>query len=126
MVDMITPNFSKSEMACRCGCGLDYMDETFMEMLQKLRDKLGPLPISSGVRCEKHNEDSGGYPKSAHLQQGHGSKGADIKIFGPRSLALIEEARRLGFSGVGIAQKGKYNTRFIHLDTMPRQALWSY
>ena len=122
MVDMITPNFSKSEMACRCGCGLDHMDERFMTMLQQLRNKLGSLPISSGVRCEKHNHDSGGYPKSAHLQ----SKGADIKIFGPRALALVEEARRIGFSGVGISQKGDHSTRFIHLDTMPRQALWSY
>ncbi len=98
------------------------MDEKFMQKLQQLRDKLGPLPISSGVRCEKHNHDSGGYPKSAHLQ----SKGADIKIFGPRALALVEEARRIGFSGVGISQKGDHSTRFIHLDTMPRQALWSY
>ena len=84
MLDMLAPNFSRAEMACRCGCGLDHMDEKFMMMLQQLRNKLGPLPISSGVRCEKHNHDSGGYPKSAHLQ----SKGADIKIFGPRALEL--------------------------------------
>ena len=66
---------------------VDHMDEKFMTMQQQLRNKLGPLPISSGVRCEKHNHDSGGYPKSAHLQ----SKGADIKIFGPRALALSKK-----------------------------------
>ena len=122
MLDMITPNFSRAEMSCRCGCGLDHMDEQFMKMLQQLRNQLGPLPVTSGVRCEKHNHKSGGYPKSAHLQ----SKGADIRIFGPRALQLVEEARRLGFSGIGISQKGDKSSRFIHLDILPRTALWSY
>ena len=67
MLDMITPNFSRAEMSCRCGCGLDHMDEQFMKILQQLRNQLGPLPVTSGVRCEKHNHESGGYPKSAHL-----------------------------------------------------------
>ena len=93
-----------------------------MKMLQQLRDKLGALPITSGVRCEKHNKDSGGYPKSAHLQ----SMGADIRIYGPRALALVDHARRVGFSGIGIAQKGVHKYRFIHLDTLPRTAIWSY
>ena len=122
MVEMLTPNFSRAEMECKCGCGLDNMDENFMKMLQQLRDKLGALPITSGVRCEEHNKREGGYPKRAHLQ----SKAADIRIFGPRALALVEEARRIGFSGVGIKQKGEHAKRFIHLDILPRQALWSY
>ena len=42
MADMITPNFSRAEMSCRCGCGLDHMDEKFMKMLQQLRNQLGP------------------------------------------------------------------------------------
>ena len=122
MADMLTPNFSRAEMRCKCGCGLAHMDENFMKMLQSVRDKLGPLSITSGVRCEKHNKDSGGYPKSAHLQ----SMGADIRIYGPRALALVDHARRVGFSGIGIKQRGEHKHRFIHLDILPRQALWSY
>jgi zinc D-Ala-D-Ala carboxypeptidase len=122
MLDMITPNFSRAEMQCKCGCGLSHMDDEFMRMLQLLRDKLGPLPITSGARCEEHNKREGGYPKSAHLQ----SKAADIRIYGPRALALVEEARRIGFSGVGISQKGDHAKRFIHLDTLSRAAIWSY
>ena len=99
MLDMITPNFSRAEMSCRCGCDLDHMDEQFMKMLQQLRNQLGPLPVTSGARCEKHNHESGCYPKSAHLQ----SKGAEIGIFGPRALKLVEEARRIGFSRIGIS-----------------------
>ena len=56
MVDMITPNFSVAEMACKCGCGKHGKDEEFMRMLQQLRDEVGPFRISSGFRCEDHNE----------------------------------------------------------------------
>ena len=86
MLDMITPNFSRAEMSCRCGCGLDHMDEQFMKMLQQFRNQLRPLTFTSGVCCEKHINKSDGYPKSAHLQY----KGANIRIFGPRALQLVE------------------------------------
>ncbi len=123
MVDMITPNFSRAEMRCNCGnCKEDEMDDEFMRMLQELRNELGPLRISSGRRCEEHNKASGGYPKSAHLQ----GQGSDIQIYGPRALKVVEQARRLGFSGIGISQKGEHKHRFIHVDTLPREALWSY
>ena len=123
MADMLPPNFSFSEMECKCGCGFaPTPDDNFMRMLQQLRDKLGPLPINSAARCEKHNKDSGGHHASFHMQ----AMAADIRVFGPRALALVDEARRLGFSGVGIAQKGTKQKRFIHLDIGSRQALWSY
>ena len=123
MVDMITPNFSKAEMRCKCGkCREDEMDGEFMRMLQELRNKVGPLRISSGRRCETHNRASGGYPKSAHLQ----GQGSDIQVFGPRALKVVEQSRRLGFSGIGISQKGDHKDRFVHIDILPREALWSY
>ena len=57
MVDMITPNFSKSEMACRCGCGIYEMDDEFMRMLQELRNEMnGPLRVTSARRCDRHND----------------------------------------------------------------------
>ena len=123
MVDMLTPNFSRAEMQCKCGCGFaPTHDDNFMRMLQRLRDKLGPLPINSAARCESHNKAEGGHHASFHMQ----AVAADIRVFGPRALALVDEARRLGFSGVGIAQKGNKNKRFIHLDIGSRSALWSY
>jgi zinc D-Ala-D-Ala carboxypeptidase len=123
MVDMITANFSKSEMACRCGeCGRHDMDEEFMRKLQELRNVCGPLQISSGLRCEAHNKKTGGYPKSAHLQ----GRGADIRIYGPKALKVMEESRKIGFNGIGFSQKGEHKKRFIHLDTLEREAVWSY
>ena len=123
MLDMITANFSYAEMACRCGCGFAPTgDDEFMKMLQQLRERIGPLPVNSGNRCEEHNKKEGGYPRSAHLQ----SQGADIQIFGPRALQLIEEARRIGFNGIGIKQNGPKEKRVLHLDTLIRQGLWIY
>ena len=49
MADMITPNFSVSEMAYLC-CGKADMDPEFMRMLQELRNEVNPLRISSGFR----------------------------------------------------------------------------
>ena len=57
MADMITANFSVKEMACRFGCGTSEMDPEFMSMLQELRDQMqGPLRVSSGRRCDHHND----------------------------------------------------------------------
>ena len=57
MLDMITPNFSRAEMACRCGCGIYEMDDEFMRMLQELRNEMnGPLRVTSARRCDRHND----------------------------------------------------------------------
>jgi len=57
-----------------------------------------------------------------------GSQGANIRIFGPRALKLVEEARRIRFSGIGLSQESgtPHTQRFIHLDNKPRKAFWSY
>ena len=41
-------------------------------------------------------------------------------------MQLFEKARQIGFSGIGLNQKGQHHKRFIHLDTVDRRALWSY
>ncbi|MDP6093685.1 MAG: hypothetical protein QF537_17225 [SAR324 cluster bacterium] len=33
---------------------------------------------------------------------------------------------QIGFSGIGLSQRGVHTSRFVHLDTKPRKALWSY
>ena len=126
MADMITPNFSRSEMACRCGCGRDEMDSEFMRMLQELRDQMqGPLKVSSGRRCDHHNG-----PVSTMKNKKNGvhtlGQASDILISGERAMLLFEKARQIGFSGIGLSQRGPHQDRFVHLDTKPRKALWSY
>ena len=102
MANMITPNFSRSEMACRCGSGHDEMDQEFMRMLQALRDEIGPMPVTSGFRCDAHNNEVSTVKNGPHTL----AKAADILISGERAMQLFEKARQIGFSGVGLNQKG--------------------
>ena len=124
MADMITSNFSVHEMACKCGCGNHEMDSEFMRMLQTLRDEMqGPLKVTSGFRCVNHNQmvSTTGI-NGPHTQ----ARAADILISGERAMRLFEKARQIGFSGIGLSQKGDRAHRFVHIDTLGRKALWSY
>ena len=124
MAKMITPNFSVNEMTCKCGCGRHEMDGEFMRMLQTLHDEmLGPLRVSSGFRCEDHNEMVSITGRTGSHTQ---ARATDILISGERAMVLFEKARQIGFSGIGLSQKGDHAYRFVHLGTLPRKALFSY
>ena len=121
---LITPNFSTDEMQCQCGCGANDMDDEFMRMLQALRkDMQGPLRVSSGFRCEDHNQSVSTTGRNCPHTL---AKATDILISGERAMVLFEKARHIGFSGIGLSQKGNRASRFVHLDTLPRKALFSY
>ena len=122
MADMITANFSVNEMACRCGCGTSEMDPEFMRMLQELRDQMqGPLRVSSGRRCDHHND---AVSTAKNKKNGVYNLGQDsnILISGERAMLLFEKARQIGFIGSGLSQKSgtPHPQRFIHLDTKPK------
>ena len=126
MLDMHAPNFSRAEMACRCGCMLDHMDDEFMRMLHELRNEMkGPLRVSSARRCDTHNHE---VSTAKNKKNGVHTLGqaSDILISGERAMLLFEKARQIGFSGIGLSQRGDHASRFVHLDTKPRKALWSY
>ena len=48
------PNFKFSEMACR-ETGECVLDSIFMDKVQRLRNSVGPLSISSGYRSPEHS-----------------------------------------------------------------------
>ena len=113
------PYFKPNEFTCKCGCGLNNMTDTHMDMLYKARIRAGiPFIINSGTRCTEHNEDIGGKETSDHLP-GHGS---DIKALSARERFLMVEALLFaGFSRIGI-----YPT-FIHAGSRkdnPQDVLW--
>ena len=64
---MIAKFFKRSEFECKCGCGFDTVDHELLECLVDLRDWFGPIIITSGCRCQKHNEAIGGDCFSRHL-----------------------------------------------------------
>lgn len=81
---MISAHFSLDEFACRCGRGHSQIEppRALIDGLEKLRELLGgrPIIITSGHRCEEHNAEVGGVPRSSHLA----ARAADIVVRGVR------------------------------------------
>jgi len=122
-------HFSKNELACKC-CGTADMETVFMERLEKLRIQFGKsMRLSSAYRCPAHNSEVSNTGASGPHTTG---QAVDVLIGGKDALWLINIAISLGFSGIGIKQKGPYEQRFIHFDDLeeasgrPRPWIWSY
>lgn len=124
------PSFSFDEMACR-ETGGNLMIDEFMDRLQNLRDHLGfPLTVTSGYRSNQHSAEVVKDLPGAHTY----GLAVDIATSGDRAWSLVGEATRMGFSGIGIQQRGPHRSRFIHLDTLTpdiarhhvRPTIWSY
>jgi len=115
----LTRNFSKSEFACKCGCGTNHYNIKLVYALQELRDLIGkPIIINSAVRCKTHNQNVGGKPNSQHLL----GAAADIKIKGMSTLILYGYAiqiERFKQGGIGL-----YDT-FVHVDVRGSVARWN-
>lgn len=105
------------------------VDDAFMDLFERLRREVDfTLPISSGYRTPEHNlvvsttGDDGPHTTA---------RAADVKVYGARAMVVVEAAIRLGFTGIGISQKGSHASRFVHLDILkapqyPRPSMWSY
>lgn len=114
----LTKNFSRSEFACKCGCGFDTVDYALVVLLQEVRDKLCkvkgrevPVHINSGCRCENYNATLPG--SAVHSQHTYG-RAADVWAEGVGSAELC----LLLFSDFNERAKGigKYAT-WVHIDT---------
>ena len=116
----LTKNFTVKEMACSC-CGESKMDVRFMDMLQALRSVLDrPLVVASAYRCPEYNNKVSSTGTDGPHTTG---KAVDIGISRADAVDLLEKALMIGFTGIGIQQKG--TGRFIHLDTLDKR-MWSY
>ena len=120
------PNFTKKEFDCKA-TGENEMQPEFMEKLQTLRALYGkPMRITSGFRSTRHPNEVNKLNPGAHTK----GLACDIAVQGADALVLIKLALEVGFTGIGVNQKG--TSRFIHLDTIkgdpafPRPTIWSY
>ncbi len=62
---------SLAQIQCHCGCGLNNINFKLLEILDRIRERLGrPINLNSVCRCEKHNKSKevGGKPNSSHLK----------------------------------------------------------
>jgi len=121
--------FSRRELECRCGCGRAEFDKGFLYMLRTFRVEAGlPMVVSSGCRCPEHNVKA-----SKTGPDGPHTFGAvDILCYGDRARQWSWLAAELGFTGIGLHQRGPHAQRFLHLDMIqpggkhPRPWLWTY
>lgn len=117
------PNFTKEEFDCR-ETGTNEMRDSFLVMLQQLRDELGePIKITSGYRDPRHSVEASKEAPGVHTR----GLACDIACDGQQAYEIMRLALRLGFTGIGVKQSG--HGRFIHLDTFtgsPRPNVWSY
>lgn len=117
------PNFKESEFACK-HCGKSEMNPIFMGKLQHLRNVYGkPMVITSGYRCQDHPIEVAKDKPGAHST----GQACDVSCDSQDAYKLLKVAFELGFTGIGVNQKG--NGRFIHLDTLtqsPRPNVWTY
>ena len=115
---MISPNFDRSEFACKCGCGYDTVDAELIRVLDEVRSVFGDraVVITSGCRCRSHNETVGGWLASKHLV----GKAADFYISQVDCGLVAEYLEQQYFDRYGI---GRYDT-WTHLDVRERPARW--
>jgi zinc D-Ala-D-Ala carboxypeptidase len=116
--------FSDAEVSCRCGCGDCAMDPAFMELLDRIRERVDrPLALNSAKRCAAHNR------KVSTVKNGPHPLGvaADIRATTSRErFELIEAALAVGITRIGIARS------FVHLDVAtedtghPQDLVWFY
>jgi uncharacterized protein YcbK (DUF882 family) len=119
--------FKREEFKCK-HCGAEKMDPAFLVLLDELRHRCGfPLPVTSGYRCPAYNDKvSTTGPNGPHTT----GKAADIGVSRHRAYDVLRHALAMGFTGIGVKQKGE--ERFVHLDTLtepqaaPRPTVWSY
>lgn len=120
--------FQLHEFECHCKCGRAEMSPIFLNALDQLRERFGkPLAVTSGYRCPSHNAKvSKSGPNGPHTT----GKAADVAVSRGDAYQLIRLAQDMGFTGIGVQQKG--DGRFLHLDLLPdapgqpRPTVWSY
>lgn len=118
--------FTESELKCKC-CGDNKFNDRTLDKLIQLRAALDfPFIISSGYRCPEYNRQIG-------ATQTHATgRAVDIQVSHGKAQELVSNARKYGFTGIGVNQKGAVKSRFIHLDDLPNSAsrprphIWSY
>lgn len=116
--------FTSKEFACKCGCGLNKVSPIFLWKLNLARDSTGfAWVVTSGCRCEQHNQDEGGEENSDHLCK-PACEGVDIKA----NNAWVRDQIVNAAYNAGLRRRGIGKT-FVHLgdrQTNPQGVMWVY
>jgi len=104
----LSKHFSRSEFACKCGCGFNTVDKELLELVELVRELNGNVPLTpnSGCRCTNYNRRVGGGTKSQHLY----GRAADLPVRDPKT--VYSQLTRIYPDTMGF---GLYS-KFIHVD----------
>ena len=105
----LSEHFSRSEFACKCGCGGDTIDAETLLLCEEVREINGGHPITpnSGFRCIAYNRAIGSNDDSQHPK----GRAADLPVDDPD--LVYDELCKRHPSKYGF---GKYAT-FVHVDS---------
>lgn len=114
----LSSNFTAYEFCnSEDGCAIMVPDITLFDKLQKLRETVGPIKITSGFRTPAYNAKCKGSTNSNHL------KGIAVDIQFDVSGRTLDQLKDLfascGFSNIGIYRKGNAY-QWFHLDIGPK------
>lgn len=126
----LTEHFSRSELECRCGCGLFNAKGRLLSTLEAIRRAVGKsVHIESGCRCAEKNADVGGKPDSGHLT----GEAADIWVEGlsNRDLGVVikdlHRRKLLPYLRYCYLIRGRTNTRVhVGVDEKPRRGVFGF
>ena len=128
----ISKHFSRSEFACRCGCGFDTVDIELIKVLEDLYIHFQIIyqciyvQICGPNRCEKHNLSiKNSSPLSKHLI----GQASDIKVKYKNNSSLLQVDPELVGSYLEAEYPnkygiGKYYNR-THVDIRKHEARWN-
>ena len=89
--------FSREEFRCPCGrCGGFPVepDETLVRLADNVREHFGaPANVSSGVRCQAHNDELSGSAKNSYHLRGKAMDFAVRGVSGSKLLAYVKTQR---------------------------------
>lgn len=119
-------HFRSNEFDCQCSyedCFFTTVSYSLILRLDKLREMLGPIKVTSGYRCQRHQDDlrmSGIKTVTKPSTHQRGSA-ADVKTGRHTGAELEEAARSVGFKAIGVA------TDWIHIDLRNnKERRWVY
>lgn len=113
----MSKHFGKNEFTCNhCGA-LEHLSTELVAVLELVRHHFGkPVVVNSGYRCETHNKNVGGAPKSKHLL----GIAADIRISGVKPKEVYDFLGGVFPDQYGI---GLYDS-FTHIDVREGKGRW--
>ena len=103
--------FTRKELECKC-CGQCLISDDLLGRLNQAREMAGiPFIITSGYRCQNHNDKVGGKPNSAHTTGQAvdiAFKNSNTDIFKASFYRPVDSRSRIAYQSGGVAQRFQY------------------